>query len=253
VPERRDLGRCLVLGLVNAVHLGLQAYGLLHTSAIRTGWIIAVIPVSIALGGQLFLGKRLTRMGWLGALVAMAGVFGVTMKEPPDLANARIGDLLQLVSCVTWTVYTLASAKPVASSGALRTTAAALLVAAPLATLAAVAVGPVAGTSVRDGLFHAWPPGAEALGAAAFLGLACSGLAYWLWVSALQRDGPARIAAMLYFQPFVTLAASLVWRGEPFTWTALVAGPIVLLGVYLVGRGSPQRTNVLRTRLERST
>jgi hypothetical protein len=92
VPERRDLGRCLVLGLVNAVHLGLQAYGLLHTSAIRTGWIIAVIPVSIALGGQLFLGKRLTRMGWLGALVAMAGVFGVTMKEPPDLANARFGD-----------------------------------------------------------------------------------------------------------------------------------------------------------------
>jgi drug/metabolite transporter (DMT)-like permease len=37
VPERRDLGRCLVLGLVNAVHLGLQAYGLLHTSR-RPRW-----------------------------------------------------------------------------------------------------------------------------------------------------------------------------------------------------------------------
>jgi drug/metabolite transporter (DMT)-like permease len=114
LPEPEDRGRCLLLGLVNALHLGLQAFGLLHTTAIRTGWIIAVIPVAIALGGQVFLRKRLAPIGWLGALVATAGVFVVTVQKPAELANARFGDLLQLVSCVTWTIYTLASAKPVA-------------------------------------------------------------------------------------------------------------------------------------------
>jgi len=226
VPEPGDRLRCTLLGTVLGGHLLLQAYGLLHTTAIQTAWIIAFIPVLIALGGHVFLGRRLLPLGWLGVLAGAGGVLIVAAARLPDFENARFGDILQLISCVTWTVYTLAALRPAESSGPLRTTAFAMAIAA----LMTIAVVPTTGVLIA-------PPTTAAIVSVAFLGLGCNGLAFWLWTRGLRRDGPAKIGAMLYFEPFVTLGASLVVLHEPLTVNLLVGGPIVLVGVWLVGRG----------------
>lgn len=240
LPERGDRAMGACLGIVLGAHLLLQAYALLYTTAISSGWIVAFNPVTIALGGQIFLGERVKALGWLGALIATAGLAVIALAHPYDLERATFGDLLILISCLTWTVFTLVSAGPTARNGALRVTAFAMAVAAGVCSLAA-------GMS----RWLVAPLDFTAIVSVAFLGVLCSGVAFALWVSALDREGSAKIAAMLYFQPFVTLAAAALVLGEPVTAHALLGGPLVLLGVALLRKASPRREP--RARPARST
>jgi drug/metabolite transporter (DMT)-like permease len=227
LPVRADLPACTLLGVTLSVHLLMQAYGLRYTSAINTAWIIGFIPVTIGLGAQLLGQQRLSATGWAGVAIGTGGVLTVTAVTPPDFAHARFGDLLQIASCFTWTIYTLAATGPMARNGALRVTAFAMGVAAITTTVATVAAGALAGAVTARGLL--------ALG---FLGLICSGVAYYLWFSATHDRGPTRIAALLYFEPFVALVTGAAILSEPITPNAVAGGLLVLVGVWLVGRGA---------------
>lgn len=231
LPARADLPICLLLGVTLAAHMVVQAYGLRYTSAINTGWIIGFIPVTVALGAHLLRQQRLNAIGWMGVTIGTAGVLTVTAVAPPDFARARFGDLLQIGSCFTWTVYTLAGAGPIARNGALRVTAAAMATAAVIVAVATLGTGATVG-----------PVTPRSLGAFAFLGLICSGVAYYLWFAASHDRGPTRVAALLYFEPFVTLITAAAVLHEPITSNAIAGGLIVLVGVWLVGRGSSTRT-----------
>jgi drug/metabolite transporter (DMT)-like permease len=224
LPPREGRAAALLLGLVVAVHLLIQAVGLRYTSAVSTGWIVGFIPVTIALGARLFLGQRLGAVGWLGVAVATTGVLLVTARPPAELAQAHLGDLLQLVSCVTWTAYTLLAVRPVARHGSLVMTATPMLVAAGVVGLGAAA----------DRRLLVAPPTLPAVVAVAFLAVVCSGVAYLLWLSALDEIGPARTGVYLYLEPFVTLATAAALLGERVTPLAVAGGCAVLLGVVLV-------------------
>jgi drug/metabolite transporter (DMT)-like permease len=224
LPERRDLGLCAAMGCVLGAHYVIQTWGLEFTTAANAGWIVGFGPVVIVLGGWLFLGSRLRGLAWLGILVASSGLLLVCASAPPDFARARLGDGLQLIACGTWATYTLASTGAVARNGGLRVTAFTMGIAA----LATAAATPWSG----------WLQGEltlRALGAAAFLGFLCSAGALLLWARAVSSDGVAKAAATLYLEPFVTLVAALVLLAEPLVMLALVGGPIVLIGVWLVG------------------
>lgn len=226
-PLRRDWPVGIFMGVVIATHLLLQARGLLDTTAIHAGWIIGFIPVCIAVGAQLLGQQRLAPLGWLGVILGTGGVLLVTAAEPPDFARARFGDLLQIASCLTWTVYTLAGARATARNGPLRMTAFAMGVAAVLVLIAAVGLGGLRG-----------PVTPATLGSLAFLGVVCSGVAYYCWFSATHEQGPTRVAALLYLEPFVTLGAAIVVLREPWTLHAVFGGLVVLVGVWLVAHGA---------------
>ncbi|MBU0638755.1 MAG: DMT family transporter [Planctomycetes bacterium] len=227
LPARADCPACALLGVILATHLLLQAVGLRYTTAIHTGWIIGFIPVTIALGAHLLRQQRLHAIGWLGVSVGTAGVLLVAVIEPPDFAAAHFGDLLQVISCLTWTAYTLVAVGPMARNGALRVTTFSMGVAALLACPLAAWEGPLTGPLTN-----------QALLSVAFLGLLCSGVAYYLWFAATREHGPTRTGVLLYFEPFVALLTGAALLHEPITANALGGGVCVLLGVWLVARGS---------------
>ncbi len=230
LPIRRDRLTCLVLGGVLSAHLLIQAYGLQRTTAIHAGWIIGFIPVTLALGAWLVGQQRLRGLGWLGVALGTGGVLVVTGAKPPDFAQARVGDLLQLVSCVTWTVYTLAAAGPTARNGVLCVTACAMGVAAVITGVGAAGAGVLHGPFTIDTLL-----------VLIFLGPICSGIAYYLWFAAVDAHGPARTGALLYFEPFVALLTGALLLGEPVSLWAILGGLCVLIGVWLVAKGSAKR------------
>jgi drug/metabolite transporter (DMT)-like permease len=230
-PARRDLGVTILLGCVLAAHLLIQAHGLQHTSAINTGWIVAFIPVCLAVGAHSCLKQRVKSIGWLGVLIGAGGVFLVTVSSPPDFANARFGDVLQLCSCLTWTVFTLAAVGVVARNDSLSVTTSAMAIAAILVTVAALWTGFVNGALTGRVVL-----------AVVFLGLVCSGLPYYLWFQALDEHGAARIGSVLYFEPFVTMAFAASLLNEPITGNATAGGVCVLIGVWLVASGTPRRS-----------
>ena len=227
---RADWGAYLLLGVTLAVHLLIQAYGMQYTSAIHASWIIGFIPVTIALGAHLLGKQRIGGIGWLGVAIGTSGVLIVAARQTPDFAQARWGDLLQITSCLTWTVYTLAAVTPVARSGVLRVTTVPMGIAAVLATIAALRTGVLRDALTLQGLL-----------AAAFLGFLCSGLAYYLWFQAVSDQGPARTGSLLYLEPFVTLAISPAVLHETVTLNAVIGGLCVLAGVWAVARGSRAR------------
>lgn len=226
VPGREAAGITVLLGLIVAAHLLIQAVGLGHTTAMNTAWIISFIPVVIALGAWLSLGQRLPALAWAGVAIATLGVLLVTAQKPPDFAQARLGDLLQLGSCFTWAAYTLVAVRPLARWGSLPMTVAPMAVAAAALWL----------TVAVDGRLLVAPPNLASVVAVAFLGVLCSGAAFLLWFHAVSAVGPARSGVYLYVEPFVTLALAWAMLGEPVMGSAVAGGIAVLVGVALVHR-----------------
>lgn len=227
LPATRDRPMSTLLGVILAAHLLLQAYGLQHTSAIHTGWIIGFIPVTVALGAHVLRQQRLAPAGWLGLTAGTLGVLLVTIVEPPSFENAHWGDLLQVLSCFTWTTYTLAAAGALRRSGPLRVTTFAMIVAAAITLV--VATGTSVWHTVRLG---------DLLLAVLFLGFVCSGVGYVFWFGAVRDEGPARVGALLYMEPLVTLLVAASLLSEPVQVNALAGGACVLVGVWLVSRST---------------
>jgi drug/metabolite transporter (DMT)-like permease len=70
----------------------------------------------------------------------------------------------------------------------------------------------------------------------AFLGIACSGLAYIFWYDGLQAIPASQVGAFLYLEPLVAVVVASAILQEPILLASLIGGGIILLGVWLVNR-----------------
>jgi drug/metabolite transporter (DMT)-like permease len=232
LPPRDALVPLAVMGFVGvAFHQLLQAYALTMTSAVSTGWLIGLIPLWSAILSAALLRERMGPMKVAGLLVGFAGAaLVVTRGESAErllrLPSTR-GDLLVLASTLNWAFYTVLGHGIIRRLGPTRATAGAML----LGWLMLLPVF-VATSGWRD-YARLSGPGWLAL---LFLGLACSGLGYLFWYGALERIEASRVAALLYAEPLVTLAAAVVLLGEPVGTTTAAGGLLVLGGVVLVQR-----------------
>ena len=66
-----------------------------------------------------------------------------------------------------------------------------------------------------------------------FLGVLCSGMAYFFWYSALGKKDSSLIGMYLFLEPFITLIGAIFLLGEKAPGITLVGGGLTLLGVYL--------------------
>jgi drug/metabolite transporter (DMT)-like permease len=238
LPPRESVGALVVMGFFGVfVHQLLQANALRMTSAVSTGWLIGLTPIWSAVLAAVFLHERFGAMKVAGLVLGFAGtLLVVTRGELGVLASfghAQVGDLLIVASTVNWAVYTVVGHATIRRLGALRATAGMML----------------AGTLLLLPIFlwqrawHDWSLlSAKGWAAVLFLGIGCSGAGYLLWYSALAKIGPTRVAAFLYIEPLVTLAAAMALIGERAGVATIVGGATVLAGVALVQRGEPHVT-----------
>ncbi len=225
LPQREDRRRVLLLGLLLSVHYLIQSQAMRSSSAMQAGWIMAFIPAVVAAGAGIFLRQRLHLLGWAGIAVATAGVLllsGWGGHRPMRLS----GDPLLFLSTFTWAAYTLLCVAPSQRSGGLVVSAGAF----------AVSVFPALGLALVKGTWHA-APAPEAIGAILFLGVGAGAVALWCFSDAVALMGAARTSAFQYLQPLVTVLASFAMLAEPMNIHQLLAGMIVLMGVWLVQRG----------------
>jgi len=229
-PDRDALLPLLAMGAVGvAFHQVLQGYALRLTSAVSTGWLIGLTPIWSAALAALMLRER---MGWgkvAGLLVGFAGAgLVVTGGQGPGrlltLPSTR-GDLMVLVSTINWAAYTVLGHGTIRRLGPTRATAGAM------AAGWLLLLPPFLAVAGWEDLLRLSAHGWAAL---LFLGLACSGLGYLLWYGALERVEATRVAALLYLEPLVTLAAAALLLGEGVGLAAAAGGLLVLAGVALV-------------------
>jgi drug/metabolite transporter (DMT)-like permease len=232
VPPRDAWRSLLVMGFVGVfVHQMIQAHALTLTGAVSTGWLIGLTPLWSALLSAWVLKEKFGPvkiaglfLGFLGALLVIT--HGRVSAGLLALPRTR-GDLLILVSTLNWAVYTVLGHPAIKRLGPTRATTGALsvgwLMLVPFFVTAR-------GWREYGGLSaHGWI-------AILFLGIACSGLGYLFWYGALERIEASKVAAFLYLEPLVTLAAAVAVLGESVGLTTVVGGMLVLMGVALVQR-----------------
>jgi drug/metabolite transporter (DMT)-like permease len=233
LPPRERMPALLLMGFVGVfAHQMIQVEGLARTTAVRTGWLIGLIPIWSALLSAAFLRERFGPRKTAGLLLGFAGAVLVVTRGSlsRDLLGlpSTTGDLLVLASTLNWAIYSAIGGGTIRALGATRATAGAMLP-------GWLMLGPL---WIRE---RGWEAYGDLSGAGwsalLFLGVGCSGLAYLAWYSALKRLETGRVAAYLYVEPLVTLAAAVPLLGEPVAATTIAGGLVVLLGVFLVQRG----------------
>lgn len=231
-PTRRDLGYFALLGFLGITfHQWLQSTGLVTSQASTTAWIVATTPVFMALLGWLFLKEKLGSLRIGGILLAASGVVLVVSRgEWRSLALAGFGapgDVLILISALNWAVFSALSRYGLKWH--------------PATQMMFYVMG--FGWFFTSLLFFAGPSLSEIqqltldgwIGIA-FLGVACSGLAYIAWYDALKALPASQVGAFLYLEPLVAVIVAAVILGEAILLASLFGGSIILFGVWLVNK-----------------
>jgi len=235
LPKPKDWLYFALLGFLGITfHQWLQSTGLVTSQATTTGWIVASMPIFIAILGWLVLKEKLN---WLQALGILLAAFGVLLVVSHGNLGALVsgkfgtpGDILILISAPNWAIFTILSRR------GLKTYPAALMMFYVMAF----------GWLFSSVLFVAgrgWEPihniatdGWLALG---FLGVLCSGVAYIFWYDALKVLPVAQVGTYLFIEPVVTVIVSFLLLNEKITLAGLLGGMVILLGVWLVNRAKP--------------
>ncbi len=222
-----DLLRLAGLGLIGyTLFHGIWGVALALTTPAKAVVIVATTPIFSALIAACT-GERLAVAGWLGVVLAFAGVFVLVNDSVTVLrlsGGTWQGDALFVLAAALWALYGALSRPVVVRLGTWRVTAWCALLGA--GALTPVAVGPALAQDWRL---------LDAGDVAAFLHssviVGCLGLA--AWGGGLARLGLARVSAYLYLSPVCGIVLSGLLLGQWLSTLQMVGGAVVLGGVAL--------------------
>lgn len=225
-PARGDLPAVAALGFAFfGVFFVLYNIAMSYTTAARASLALATLPLHTMLVGALLGIEPLTKRKSIGVGVAVLGVFAALASglssAPP---GAWRGELIMTGAVLCMAFYNVWSRPFIRRSSALGflavgmgTGAAALIVAGSL-------------TGSFAALSHFTTPQWIA---GLYLGIAGGALAFILWVLALERASPTRVAATMTVNPLAAglLATQLV--GEPITRSLVLGLVAVFAGIWI--------------------
>lgn len=223
LPARRDLPVIFLAGFtgITVYHVALN-YGEVTVSAGAAALIIAAVPIFTAVLSSIFLHERLTRWGWVGVLVAFAGVAAISFGQGKTV-QFDSNSLLILLAALASAVYFIVAKRPLTRYSALEFTSYAIWA----GTLPILIFAPA--------LLKELPTASTAaIVAGIYLGVFPGAIAYVLWSFALARGSASIVSAFLYFQPVNASLIAWVWLGEIPTLITIVGGSIAIGGIVIV-------------------
>jgi drug/metabolite transporter (DMT)-like permease len=222
-----------VLGSLGFAGFNLLTYvGLEHTHPQNAALIVALQPLITAIGLWLTTRQVPTRHTFAAMAVALLGVFLVITKGHPSTiahGDGALGELLVLIGCACWIVYTL-GARRFADYSPLRYTA----ISATYGTLTIFAVTAI--VALTGGL--RFDAGGALWWQTLYIILIGAVVAVLAWNEGVRRIGPANGALFLNLVPIISFAIAITIQGyDPNGWE--LAGAALTIGalVYANLRG----------------
>lgn len=226
MPSRHDFLPVAALGFCFfGVFFVLYNIAVSFTTAARASLALSTLPLQTMVVGALLGVERLTARKTLGVCIAVFGVvaaLGAGLSSAPD--GAWQGEAIMTGAVLCMAFYNVWSRPFIQRSSALGFLAVGMSAGAVGLTIVGVLTGRVA-VLATFGL-HQWLAGI-------YLGVGGGALAFILWVLALQRTTPTRVATTMTINPIAAglLAAYLI--SEPVT-LHLIAGLVaVFLGIWI--------------------
>ena len=222
-PRGRDWVGVAALGVMfYGVFFVVYGESLVYTTAARGSLAVSTLPVLTMIVAALLGRERLSVRKTLGVLVAMGGVaiaLAAGLGDAP--AEAWQGDLIMVAGMLSMALYNVLSRPLMARSSPLGYATAGMAFGAGCNMLLAW----------HGGGFRAVDTfGAAQWAAVLYLGAFAGALGFYLWVYALERTTPTRVANTITVSPIAAALLGAILVGEPI-------GPSLLVGVAAVGAG----------------
>ena len=225
-PRRADWPAVAGLGLAfYGVFFILYNLALGYTTAARASLALSTLPLQTMAVGALLGIEKLTLRKSLGVGIAVAGVFAALasgLAAAP--AGAWRGELIMTGAVLCMAFYNVWSRPFIQRSSALGFLAVGMGAGAAALVLVGIAT---------DRLAVLAEFGAAQWIAGIYLGLGGGALAFILWVKALERASPTRVASTMTVNPLAAALLATQLVGEPLT-PSLVAGlAAVFAGIWI--------------------
>ncbi|MDR1931864.1 MAG: DMT family transporter [Spirochaetales bacterium] len=220
-PNRRAL---LVWGIIAGLLLcaacAFQQMGVVFTTAGKAGFITCLYVVLVPVFG-IFLGTKSSAAGWAGALLAISGLYLLSIQESFSINK---GDLLVLLSSLFFAGHTLLVAKTSARFDPIVFSFIQYAVCAAASSMAAL-FGELWNT---EAVLSAWLP-------IVYGGVFSVGIAYSLQIAALRKAHPTHASIILSLAGLFAAAGGFLILGERFS-VREISGGLLMLGGAIISR-----------------
>jgi len=223
---RRDWGLLLTVAWAGfALPQLLLANGIARSTGTNGALLSPLEPIGILVGGALFFRERLTPWRLVAvALGTLGAVFIVLQGDVRPELGDPLGDALIAAGHVAWAIYTLAAKPLLERHDPGRVSLWAVALSLPL--LVPLALGEP----------FDWARAAPALGWVVLLAVTATAIGTLTWNYALRSLSAGTVAAFIFVQPLVGLAAGRLALDEPVGPLALAGAVLITLGVTLEAR-----------------
>jgi drug/metabolite transporter (DMT)-like permease len=225
-PPRRDWLAVAVLGLCFfGLFFVLYNFAMSYTTAARASLALSTLPLQTMVVGALLGIEPLTARKSIGVCVAVLGVFvalasGLAAAPP----GAWRGELIMAAAALCMAFYTVWSRPFIERSSALGF----LTFGMAAGAAGLVLVGLLTG---RFAVLHTFA--APQWIASIYLGIGGGALAFILWVLALERTTPTRVANTMTLNPIAAALLATALIGEPITLNLVVGLVAVFAGIWI--------------------
>jgi drug/metabolite transporter (DMT)-like permease len=229
-PQRADWPGIAVLGLCFfGLFFVLYNIALGYTTAARASLALSTLPLQTMVVGALLRIEPLCVRKSMGVVIAMVGVFaalGSGLADAPP--GAWRGELIMTGAVLCMAFYNVWSRPFIQRSSALGFLTVGMGAGAAALLVAGMLTGRLAALSGF---------GAKEWIAGLYLGAAGGALAFILWVLALEKATPTRVANTMTVNPVAAALLAAVLVSEPITLNLIVGLIAVFAGIWIATTG----------------
>jgi len=227
LPQLRQLPTLLFMGLCSTVlNNGVQFTGLLYSTAINCVVITAFGPAITGVLAAVMLNERMNGRQWTGVAISTAGVLAIASGGSwMRLAGLSLnwGDVLFLVSCLGWSLYSISGRRIMKELSPMTTTAWA----------GAFGTVMMLGLCLAQGFDGSIPLTGTNWYWFAYICLGSGLVAFTLWNVGVDAVGPNKASFFINLIPLSGILFSVLLLGESVGWFHGVGAILIIGGVGL--------------------
>ncbi|MCX5915749.1 MAG: DMT family transporter [Deltaproteobacteria bacterium] len=212
----------ILIGFFLFIAFFTQAWGLVFTTASRSGFITGLNVILVPLLSILVFRHLPPRLALVGAGLAFFGLYLLTSADPAQALPFNWGDFLTLICAVFWAAHILALGRYSPGVDTFWLT---------FVQLVTCCLGSLGWVSLTGKLDLTVPLGVW--GAATYLAVSCTVLAYLGQTWAQARTTPTRTAIILSMEPVFAALFAWFWLGERMGLWGWMGAGLILGGIFL--------------------
>lgn len=222
LPALRDLPFFMALALTGFIGYQLLLnYGELTTSAGISGFMVSLTPIFTLLLSSFFFKEKITLFKCIGTLIALIGVWFIS-ENPHGHASFNIGICLLVLAALSLSSFFILQKSITGRYTSLETTCYAVWI----ATIMFIAINTPQATIHAVIAHHG-----RSLWLAAYLGIMCTSIAYWLWAYTLCQIEVSKASIGTYTVPFISTLLSYYVLHEQYSVNFILGGVCIIIGV----------------------